>query len=154
MHHQFMNLQLWWKSTIPMYLCSTSSTTRREVLNERIKVKFGINYIDTKSPLHALNGINEICTLLSLGNRGIDYVRPEADCTAYRDRFIPTKAHQRTLRVYKPLIIGYRAASWAWKRTCSCTCLLHSKALNSSVAKPYCQRFLVITIEPRDTVLI
>ncbi|NOH97170.1 energy-coupling factor transporter transmembrane component T [Vibrio sp. 99-70-13A1] len=70
------------------------------------KVKFGINYIDTQSPLHALNGITKFALFLAWVTVVLTTFDIRLILTLIFTGLFLLKMTQVPVRVYKPLLIG------------------------------------------------
>ena len=70
------------------------------------KVKFGINYIDTKSPLHALNGITKFALFLAWVTVVLTTFDLRLIVVLILTGLYLLKLTQVPVRVYKPLLIG------------------------------------------------
>mgnify|MGYP000241332601 FL=1 len=70
------------------------------------KVKFGINYIDTQSPLHALNGITKFALFLAWVTVVLTTFDIRLILTLIFTGLVLLKMTKVPVRVYKPLLIG------------------------------------------------
>ncbi|MGF1755392.1 energy-coupling factor transporter transmembrane protein EcfT [Vibrio makurazakiensis] len=70
------------------------------------KVKFGISYIDTKSPLHSLNGITKFALFLAWVTVVLTTFDLRLIAVLIVTGLLLLKTTQVPLKVYKPLLIG------------------------------------------------